>query len=202
MINDSIVAVLTMLLEIHHPGQEPMGESGDEEEFDVQSAGTMSADTVALTPHPPKSTKRVKRVTKKVENDDSENDDEAESDEKAESVDSIDSDEADSKKCRSRDSAPDLRTAYWQVVHEAQLRLKRENPDMSPRDVLKAAREEQFGCNWCGLKKPFHLTSHYSINCFSECHIVWIWSLTCVALFMLSFISVSGGRIILPESLP
>lgn len=55
------------------------------------------------------------------------------------------------------------------------------------------------GVDW---KNLFHLTSHYSINCFSECHIVWIWSLTCVALLMLSFISVSGGRIILPESLP
>ena len=38
--------------------------------------------------------------------------------------------------------AQSMRALYWEVVHEAQKRMKRENPDMPAKEVLKLARAE------------------------------------------------------------
>ena len=38
--------------------------------------------------------------------------------------------------------AQSMRALYWEVVHEAQKRIKRENPDMPAKEVLKLARAE------------------------------------------------------------
>jgi len=35
-----------------------------------------------------------------------------------------------------------LRTTQWEVIHEAQKRIKKTNPEMTPKAVLKQAREE------------------------------------------------------------
>ena len=35
-----------------------------------------------------------------------------------------------------------LRTTLWEVIHEAQKRIKKTNPEMTPKAVLKQAREE------------------------------------------------------------
>ena len=39
------------------------------------------------------------------------------------------------------DKDDNLRAKYWEVVHAAQKEIKRKNPEMSNRDVLKLARE-------------------------------------------------------------
>lgn len=41
--------------------------------------------------------------------------------------------------------ASDLRAVYWDFIHDAQ-KLKKENPDLNGREVLKLAREEILGC--------------------------------------------------------
>lgn len=42
--------------------------------------------------------------------------------------------------------AQTMRALYWEVVHEAQKKIKRENPDMPPKDILKMARAEWLTC--------------------------------------------------------
>ena len=38
-------------------------------------------------------------------------------------------------------SSPNLRTLYWNVVHEHQKKIKKSNPEMPGREVLKLARK-------------------------------------------------------------
>lgn len=40
---------------------------------------------------------------------------------------------------------PNMRGLYWKVVREAQGRIRKENPDMKPKEILKLAREEWLG---------------------------------------------------------
>ena len=40
---------------------------------------------------------------------------------------------------------PNMRALYWEVVHEAQTRIRKENPDLKAKEILKLAREEWLG---------------------------------------------------------
>ena len=40
-----------------------------------------------------------------------------------------------------------LRDQYWEVVHEQQKIIKKKNPDLAPKEVLRLAREAPVGCN-------------------------------------------------------
>ena len=44
-------------------------------------------------------------------------------------------------------SSDSLRTLYWQVIHEARVRLKREFPKLSGKEILEKARKECSGFN-------------------------------------------------------
>ena len=41
----------------------------------------------------------------------------------------------------------DWRSTYWEVIHEEQKRLTRQNPDMAAKEVLKRARAAPLGVN-------------------------------------------------------
>lgn len=43
-------------------------------------------------------------------------------------------------------AAESLRAVQWQVMHEAQKDIKRKNPTLPPKEVLKQARAVCFGC--------------------------------------------------------
>lgn len=50
--------------------------------------------------------------------------------------------QADQKPSQGTQEASEtMRGTYWQVVHEAQKRIKKDNPKMSAKEVLKLARE-------------------------------------------------------------
>lgn len=44
-------------------------------------------------------------------------------------------------------AADTLRATYWAVVHEEQKKIKKKNPKMSAKEVLKLAREAWAGCS-------------------------------------------------------
>jgi len=41
----------------------------------------------------------------------------------------------------SKGSCPDMRSLYWSVIHEEQKKIKKSNPEMPGREVLKLARK-------------------------------------------------------------
>ena len=50
-----------------------------------------------------------------------------------------------------------MRELYWKVVHEAQTKIRKANPKMAAKDVLKKARAECFG----GIKCMCEIISTY-----------------------------------------
>lgn len=53
-------------------------------------------------------------------------------------------------------AAPNLRSLYWQVVHEAQKMIKKENPKMKPKEVLSKARAVHLICNILVMSQATH----------------------------------------------
>lgn len=52
----------------------------------------------------------------------------------------------DGGKSLKKAGAPDLRSAYWDFIHDAQKKLKKEHPDLGGKEILKRAREQILGC--------------------------------------------------------
>ena len=40
----------------------------------------------------------------------------------------------------------DLRATQWQVIHQLQKTIRQKHPDMTPKEILKQAREQLLGC--------------------------------------------------------
>ena len=47
-----------------------------------------------------------------------------------------------------------LRDQYWEVVREQQKLIRKKNPDLAPKEVLRRAREASFGCNVRSVAQP------------------------------------------------
>ena len=45
------------------------------------------------------------------------------------------------------DGPKDMRSSYWTYIHDQQKQIKKENPEMKPKDVLKMAREKSLNSN-------------------------------------------------------
>lgn len=45
------------------------------------------------------------------------------------------------------DGPSDMRSSYWTYIHDQQKQIKKEHPDMTPKDVLKMAREKTLNSN-------------------------------------------------------
>ena len=45
------------------------------------------------------------------------------------------------------DGAQDMRGAYWDFIHKEQIKVKKEHPELSGKEVLKMCRDRKLGCN-------------------------------------------------------
>ena len=79
-----------------------------------------------------------------VSDEEDEEDEEDEQESAKEEAERSKDDEQDGDKKEDKDA--NMRAMYWAVVHEAQKDIKKANPELSGREVLKRARKVYFDC--------------------------------------------------------
>ena len=109
-------------------------ELSDDGTLDSDEGSILSASTLELGQAP-------KKTTKKKDTDNKGDKSKSKANKGSKDKDKIATTDKDSKK-----DSTSLREKQWAVIHAAQVRIRKANPDMPAKEVLQKARAECFSC--------------------------------------------------------